>query len=134
MRRGYWPLHDVNVHRDPASGYLMVNSEEAHKVPGCLPNGYVASGLSGDQIEWDDEQHGALSTRLRRERDEARADYLSLRTELATIFGPVKPRAGESWNAAMLGRIGATLVDGGYDPDPASTQSRLSATNPQEDR
>jgi len=53
------------------------------------------------------------------------AAYTSLRRELATIFGPVQPRKGQTWNEAMLIRITETLVaerDNGYqeglDNDP----------------
>lgn len=37
--------------------------------------------------------------------------YRSLRVELAHIFGPVQPREGETWNAAMLRRITERLVE-----------------------
>ena len=42
---------------------------------------------------------------------EADSAYLSLRVELARIFGEVKPREGETWNAAMLARIAEKLVN-----------------------
>lgn len=44
---------------------------------------------------------------------EAASAYTSLRVELARIFGPVTPREGETWNAAMLRRITERLVEGG---------------------
>ena len=42
--------------------------------------------------------------------DEAAA-YKSLRAELATIFGPVQPHHGMTWNASMLARIGEVLAE-----------------------
>lgn len=45
------------------------------------------------------------------ERDKAEASaHTSLRAELAHIFGPVKPREGQTWNEAMLGRITEVLA------------------------
>jgi len=41
---------------------------------------------------------------------ESACSHKSLRTELATIFGPVKEHHGMSWNACMLARIGEELA------------------------
>jgi|GEM_PF-2217317 len=45
------------------------------------------------------------------QRDALAADYKSLKAELATIFGPVQPHHGMTWNASMLCRIGEVLAE-----------------------
>lgn len=58
-RHGYWPQYDAHVYTDDAgpmsSGFLLVRTEDAHKVPGCLSNGYVEGGIPMDQIKWADD-------------------------------------------------------------------------------
>ena len=54
-----------------------------------------------------------LQIRAELERDALRAQLAasqSLKTELATIFGPVKPHHGMTWEASMLALIGAQLA------------------------
>lgn len=56
-KTGVWPRYDARVYYDNGwhgSGYLLVHWDDTGKVPGCLSNGYVASGLIDDEIEWDD--------------------------------------------------------------------------------
>lgn len=45
------------------------------------------------------------------ERDMLAADYKSLQAELTTLFGPVKPHHGMTWNASMLARIAEVLIE-----------------------
>jgi hypothetical protein len=56
---GRWPKYDVRVYVDNGfngSGYLLIHWEDAHKVPGCLSNGFMSSGGPGHaDIEWDDQ-------------------------------------------------------------------------------
>ena len=57
LKTGVWPRHGARVYYDDGfngSGYLLVHWNDSGKVPGCLSNGYVPTGIPTDEIEWDE--------------------------------------------------------------------------------
>jgi len=94
--------HLRNVLGRPATGQLV----EDHLL--IYGNAYIYDGLLLDPTKM-------VIRRVARPgkpcAEEIEADYRSLRGELATIFGTVKPHHGMSWNACMLARIGEVLAE-----------------------
>lgn len=68
LKEGTWTRWDARVYYDDGwngSGYLLVDWNDWRKVPGCMSNGYISTGIPVDEVEWDENpaRERALSIR-----------------------------------------------------------------------